>query len=367
MVRCLVPSRDAVGLRQVLSQLRTSGHSLDGVSRNKALAVCVGAGAMDLAELILAAGACSEEPDVVAYNTLLKGYAKAGEAQRCLALSRQMEARRVAPSAVTFGILLDAAARRKDLAAARELLKAIRQSDLAYNAVHCTSVLKGLIAAGLLDEAVEMLGEMRSRPGASPDLVAYTTVLRALGEQSRTRDGVALLRQMRQDEVLVDDVAFHSVLDGGAHGQHSGQEVLALLAELVDLGLQPSTATLSIVLKAMARSRDFDLAWTFLEGSHRRFGAQVARPRLFLQLGQACIRGGAEHRAAHVYRRFLELPGSEPELGEGAVAQQLIRACLAAGSERGALEIRSVAQQAGVHLHPWVAKSLSPTAAAATP
>lgn len=358
MVRCLAREHDVSGLRHLLEQMQNDGAELDAVSRNKALAMCVNENEMTMAELVLASDVCSEALDVVSYNTLLKGYSKVGDSRRCSSLSREMEAKCVAPSSVTFGILLDAAAKRKDRAGTRELLQAIRRSDMTCNVVHYTSILKGLVSAGFLDEAMEMLGEMRSRPGTTPDLFAYMTVLRALGEGGRAREGVAILQQMRENEVVIDEIAFHSVLDGCTHGQQSGQEVLQLLAQLVDLGLQPSTATLSIVLKALSRTRSFELAWTFLEGSHSRCGASVVRPRLFVQLGQACIRGGCEHRAAHLYRRFLELDASASERAEGWVAQQLIRTCLASGGERYAREIYGAATQDGVHLHPWVAKSL---------
>lgn len=359
LVRCLVCEQDMRGLRQLLQQMRGWGVSLDALSRNKMLAACCTEGATEMAELIVTSGACKEALDVVAYNTLLQGYSKVGNIKRCLALSKEMEARNVPPSAVTFGILFDAAAKRKDVATTREIYQLLLKSGTDYIAMHCTSILRALTSAGFVDEAAVMLTEMRSRFGAGPDAGAYTTVLRAYAKLGRTKESVQLLRQMRLDRVPIDGIAYHAVLEGAVHVQHQGQDVLQLYAQLADLGMCASTAILSVVVKALTRTSSFELAWSFLEGSHQLLGAKVVRPRLFLQLGQACVRGGCGQRAARLYRDFVKRHTDGTEVADGWVAQQLLRTCLTSGDNRHALEIYHSAIAAGVQLHPWVAKSLS--------
>lgn len=358
MVRSFAHRQDLQGLKRMLDGMCSMDMALDALSRNKALSACVAKGAIDLAELLMCHEACSQDLDCIAFSTLMKGYSRIGQKQRCFELKTEMQEKGVAPSAVTYGILLEVCVHYKDMDSARGIFREMQTSNLVFNAVHCTSFMKGLVSVGLVDDAAEMLSQMHRRTGAEPDLISYTTVLRAYGERGRTAEQLQLIEQMLRHKVKPDEIAYHAVLDGCCNAPLGGGDVLELLENLIELGLQPSTPTFSIVLKALARSKAFEAAIDFLEGAWHRFGDPAKRPRLFLQLGQACIKASQEATAVRAYQAFLRLRAMEGEEADGWVAQQMIRTCLGQGSVGTASIISLEAQRAGGTFPPWVAKAL---------
>ena len=81
---------------------------MDSVVYNTVLAACVSAEQLDEARKLLdqmvAAGGVT---DVITYNTLAKGYARAGRMGMCFEIYELMRQRGLTPSQVTYGILLD--------------------------------------------------------------------------------------------------------------------------------------------------------------------------------------------------------------------------------------------------------------------
>jgi len=195
MVKYYAVSKEVDGLAKMLTNLKKMRLKLDGLSRNKAIAACISRGGLEAAEFIMMHAPCDQEADVVTFNTLMKGYARAGQHARCFELKNKMESSGVPPSAVTYGILLEVCVACEDMDGARQISQEIMSSRMQFNAVHCTSLLKGLISADLLDDAVDLLLKMCERPCMEPDFISYTTVLRAFGERGRTREQVELLDQ----------------------------------------------------------------------------------------------------------------------------------------------------------------------------
>merc|ERR1719162_2082536 len=107
----------------------------------------------------------------------MKYYARAEKMSHCFQLREEMLSNGVQMSEVTFGTLLDACVRAKELDRAREVFGDLCASGLQLNVVHCTTFIKVLTGAGRLDEAAGVLEEMVRSPGVKPDLITYSTVV----------------------------------------------------------------------------------------------------------------------------------------------------------------------------------------------
>lgn len=308
-VRCYAHFRDKEGLQSLLREQELLGARPDGLTRNRALGACVTEGALDLADVLLGCADWGRDMDTVAYNTLMKGYARSGQLHRCHGLRREMQRAGLEATEVTYGILLDACISAKDFTGAKEVFLELSNSNVRMNAVHLTTFIKGLVAAGHFEEASDMIQDMMRSPGTEPDVVTYSTLTKAYADRGRVTEALNVVEQMIGQGVTPDEVIFHSVLSGCAGARAMGPgEITGVLERLLALGLQPTSATLSILAKAFAAGGFWDEAQEALDAAEHRWGL-AAEPRIYAELAQALLRaqGGWPGDAAAVTRRVLRL------------------------------------------------------------
>merc|ERR1719424_2008440 len=109
----------------------------------------------------------------------MKYNARSGDFARCFALHSEMLAKGLEASEVTYGILLDACVAAREFECAKKVFDDLCSSGLQLNVVHCTTFIKSLLSANKLDEAAAVLREMSSSSGVKPDLITYSTVVKA--------------------------------------------------------------------------------------------------------------------------------------------------------------------------------------------
>lgn len=308
-VRFLAHRRDLPGLERLAADVCRSGRPMDNLTLNRALAACMAEGAMDLASSLCAsasAGLCSEPMDVVSYNTLMKGFSRAGQLVRCFSVKAAMVAAGVQASEVTYGVLLDACIDARDFEGAKTVFVELSASHLQPNAVHCTTLIKGLIGAGQLKEADGVLSEMLESSRAIPDLITYSTLIRAHALEGNACRALAILSIMAKQGVQPDEILFNGVLNAccGPVTMPSAK-ITSVFNQLVTIGLTPTTTTLSILLKALGRNGAWAIALDTLREAPERFRLQP-EPRLYAQLVQACIKGGDIGRCVQTYAGLVD-------------------------------------------------------------
>eukprot|EP00971_Amphidinium_carterae_P345348 6486264-Amphidinium_carterae.1 len=173
MVRYYVHNRDPSGLRGFKL---ASAVQLDELIESRSLAVCAAAGARECAEALVCDGDALGE---VAYNTLLKCYMTAGQLDQCLDLWGEMERSGSRPSAATYGILLDACVRMKDVERATMVFNVALESGVLVTADLYTTFIKGLVKAGELLHAWEIVRKMRETSVLAPELSTCSALLKA--------------------------------------------------------------------------------------------------------------------------------------------------------------------------------------------
>jgi len=356
IVRYYAHWRDISGLIQLIKRQDALGAKFDAITRNRALAACVTEGAIDVAETLLTGNVWRECLDTVGFNTLIKGYSRSGHVSKCFELHEQMNAAGQRPSEVTFGILLDACISSDDLNNARRVFQDLRNSGLRMNAVHFTTFIKGLVASGDFMEADTVLQDMLCSPHTEPDLITYSTLVKAYADRGQVESAVGILKQMLNRHVEPDEVIFNSLLNGCVcrPSPMSAKEVFAVFDELIGYGLKPSAATLSILLKSLVRGEAWEAALQLLRGVPARFRMET-EPRLYAQLAQACITVGRGNVLQEVYEEFLASPASRnPHIAEN-VNGRLLKQCIRCARPEFASMLLDIALQAGSCVEPRVA------------
>eukprot|EP00448_Togula_jolla_P008009 CAMPEP_0170595660 /NCGR_PEP_ID=MMETSP0224-20130122/14685_1 /TAXON_ID=285029 /ORGANISM="Togula jolla, Strain CCCM 725" /LENGTH=623 /DNA_ID=CAMNT_0010919865 /DNA_START=138 /DNA_END=2009 /DNA_ORIENTATION=+ len=341
IVRCYAYSRDGEGLRRTMAVLEGLGLNVDGASLNRAFSICASASALDLADILLNHEVCAEGLDTVGYNTLMRAHAQAGHPERCYALFENFRGSGLSPSAMTFGILLDACIDARDFERARQTFAHLRRSGLTPNVVHYTTFMKGLVKAKELDAADALLEEMlASRGETQPDLVTYTTLVKAHSDCGDIKGVLRVLDRMREQGVASDPIILDIAMTGCCAKPMEAANVLHVLRFLMARhNLQPSTTTLSIVVKAFAQTSAWQEALDLLDTAKERLGVAV-EPRIFLQLAQACSRGKCSHRVLAVYAAMEKATRVDGLVMDDATNLRIYRLCTSVGQKVGAQKIR---------------------------
>jgi pentatricopeptide repeat protein len=339
LVRCYVRLRDSDGLRNTMADLHRRGCAFDNVTRNKAIAACMQKGVSfpKFAEVVAKYGSL----DAVGYNTMMKLYAKSRCLNRCLELREQMRKNGVKASEVTFGILLDACVSAGDSETAKRVFAELRDSGVRLNVVHWTNLIKGLIAGGWLSEADSMLDEMLSRPGTKPDLITYSTLVKAHAEQGNVGAALRLLAKMYEQGVRPDEIVFNNVIAGCSVVPVNSVVTLHTFDTLLKYGLKPSTMTLSLLLKAFLLSKAWGSAFDLLAKCPQRFHVEP-EIRLYVQIVQAAMRAKNSSVTEEAFEALLDAASLRGETLDTMMLSRLLQTCASSCNRRAVLRIRSL-------------------------
>jgi pentatricopeptide repeat protein len=348
MMRCFIGKQDMEGLRAILNELREAGHVIDSYTLNRSLAACGNVpSALYVAEELVMSRICTEEMDGVGYNSLMKCNARSGRFARCLELRTEMLAKGLELSEITYGILLDASVNAKELACARTIFNDLCSSSLCLNVVHCTTFIKGLICAGQLDEAAGVLHEMNCSSAVKPDLIAYSTLVKAYAEVGNVPSSLKILEQMLQQNVRPDEIIFNSALGACCSFPMKSNNVMHTFDTLADYGMKPTTTTFSILLKSLALTDAHVLALQVLCDAPAKFGI-APEMRLYTQLIRACVKSRDCRMGVKVFDAMLKASRDSGKKVETADVNRLIRSCGLEGAPNLAFEIQQLAQNAGI-------------------
>jgi len=363
MVRCCVCLQDVAGLQEKLTAICSRKQHVDTLALNRALAACSGAEcALELAEVLAAASVCSEGLDTVGYNTLMKYNARMGRLSRCLEIRSQMLNIGLEASEVTFGILLEACVSTGDIDNARNVFKDLFASGLCVNVVHCTTFIKALIGANKLDEAAGVIQDMANSSVVKPDLITYSTLVKAYAENGNVTSAVKMLQHMLDHGLRPDEIIFNAVLTTCSTFPLKAASVMQTFEKLNSLGMRPTTSTLSILVKALALSQSWTIALRVVNTAHEKFGL-VPEMRLYAQLAQACVKARDFKVALEVFDDMTKESQRRSLPVDAAIVGRFIQSCLSSGAPDTAAEIREAAKRAGISLNrrdeQWLNSSLA--------
>merc|ERR1719487_529811 len=125
----------------------------------------------------------------------MKAYVKNSASEKCFELYNKMLNAGVARSAFTCGILLDAHIANHDVDKAMALFRDMDHS--VSNSVHYTIILKGLIQAQRIQDAVAFFKEI-----PQPDVITFSTLIKAHCDTGALDEAVEILKNMVNTGVM---------------------------------------------------------------------------------------------------------------------------------------------------------------------
>lgn len=200
----------------ILHDMERRSVNVDSLALNVVLATGVAADQLEaVANLIAEADQRTPPiPDVVSYNTLVKGYAQRGNTSGASSTVDRMKARGLMPNAITFNTAMDAAVRSGDAAAAWRLLADMQRVGLRPDKFTCSIIVKGLAKAPnvrQVQDALALLKEVDSACDPTLKSTLYHSVFDAAARASGPGGGVSLqaqaFAQMRAQRVQASPAA----------------------------------------------------------------------------------------------------------------------------------------------------------------
>lgn len=242
--------------------------------------------------------------DPVSYNTVIRGFARAGLLSRCFDCLHDMLKHGLEPDDITFGTLLDMCIADNNIGAANEVVNLLVGSDRPMDTVMCTLFIKGLVRANCLPKAMELYREMAQREGARPDIVTYSVLIKALVDQHELQQALHLMDDMVQVGHMPDDIILTHLLEGCRYvGNHAlGKK---LFEDMLAAGVKPSEFTLMTMLKLHGRCGAHKEAHALVASWEKEHGV---KPKVihYTCLMSGCLRSKSYKQAWAAYELMCE-------------------------------------------------------------
>ncbi|CAK9183958.1 unnamed protein product [Ilex paraguariensis] len=191
----------------------------------------------------------TQNPNILLFNSMIKGYSLCGPFQRSIHLFSIMKKRGIWADEFTFASLLKACASLCDL----KLGRGVHTEILILGFEGFSSIRIGIIelytSCERIEEAKRVFDEMSHR-----DVIVWNLMVHGYCRSGDVDMGFHLFRQMRERSV----VSWNAMISCLAHSSRES-EALELFREMQDTGFEPDEATVITMLPVCARLGEVDV------------------------------------------------------------------------------------------------------------
>jgi len=193
-----------------------------------------------------------EDVDEIVFNSLLNVLGHVGDMLKLQQTLSKMTEYGVPPSAVTYGTVVKAYGRARDIDAVLKVWNDMRGRCLGVNPVTCGCVLDACVKCGHLDKAMAIFQEMRLQ-GLHKNTVLYATLIKGLAKVRDLVCAVHLYQEMRVEGVPCNLVTFNSLMDVCVRCGDL-QTAALFLQDMMQMGIEPDLITFSTLIKGYSHT-----------------------------------------------------------------------------------------------------------------
>lgn len=189
-------------------------------------------------------------PDVVTFNTLIRGLCVNSRVREAFGVFRLMAGRGCEPDVVSYNTLLDGLVRVGRLVDARELFDEMRRrSDVVFspNVVSYTTLIRGYCRRLMVDEAVGLLGNMLV-VGLKPNGITFNTLMKGFCEAGK----FDLMRVFFDKKIGFEpDVCSFNTLIAAYCNAGNVDDAVKVFEGLNGLGMRADSSTYSSLIRGL--------------------------------------------------------------------------------------------------------------------
>uniref|UniRef100_A0A0D9X1S6 Pentacotripeptide-repeat region of PRORP domain-containing protein n=1 Tax=Leersia perrieri TaxID=77586 RepID=A0A0D9X1S6_9ORYZ len=197
--------------------------------------------------------------DMVLYNCMVDGYAKAGQVEEAMGLVDRMRLEGVRPSSGTLVGVLSASGASGALAAGRRLHDIALETGLELDTALGTALMDMYFKCGYPSEAVAVFDVMQEK-----DVKAWTVMIMGFGVNGQTGEVISLFRAMEEDGVLPNEVTFLAVLNACSHSGLVSEGKKFMESMVLQYGISPTAEHYGCIVDLLGRAGRLDEAYELL-------------------------------------------------------------------------------------------------------
>lgn len=177
------------------------------------------------------------------FEILIRMHSDANRGLRVYYVYEKMKKFGVKPRVFLYNRIMDALVKNRHFDLVMSVYDDFKADGLVEEGVTFMILVKGLCKAGRVDEALELLGKMRSL--CKPDVFAYTAMVRVLISEGNLDGCLRVWEEMRHDNVEPDVMAYATIVMGLCKGNRveKGYELfneMKVKGYLIDRGIYGS-------------------------------------------------------------------------------------------------------------------------------
>jgi pentatricopeptide repeat protein len=297
-----------------------------------------------------------------AFGSIIRAYGFIGDIEGVWDTWREMRARRVLPTSITLGCMVEAVVGNAGPEAGYKMIQEAASDDETrplLNAIIYCSVMKGfshqknfdrmwevyqevlegghkcsIVTYNTMVDACARCNEMArvpellqhmDRQGIKPNVVTYGAIIKGYVQENKVDQALALLSDMKKNTAISpDEIAYNTVLDGCARNGFFDRG-LEILKEMESTGVTPTNFTLSVLVKLCNRARRLESAFELCQAVSERHSI---RPNIHVynNLMFACVGHAQLPRALQVLKRAV----AEKNRPDARTYTILLRGCVSA-------------------------------------
>lgn len=363
LLKCIQNGSQSHYVERILKVFEEMEGDMDEVLLSSVVEACIRVGRCDLLVPVLKKTRNNKRLQVKSphtYGSIIRAYGFVKDMAAVWETWRELRARRIGPTSVALGCMVEALVTNGDTEAGYQLIKEIQADEECkhnVNAVIYCSVLKGfshmkkfdrvwsvyqemlghklqfsIVTFNTLVDACARSGEMGRIPqllermveqGIDPNLITYSAILKGYCQEGRLEEAVKFKENMVQTTTFrPDEVMYNTLLDGCAR-QGLFDRGMSLLEEMQNNGVLPTNFTLSVLVKLASRSKRPTEAFELCDKLTNKYGFRL-NGHVYSNLVQCCVVNKDLHRGLEVYDRMLQ----ERVTPDARTYQILLRGCI---------------------------------------
>uniref|UniRef100_A0A0D3H1P6 Pentacotripeptide-repeat region of PRORP domain-containing protein n=1 Tax=Oryza barthii TaxID=65489 RepID=A0A0D3H1P6_9ORYZ len=197
--------------------------------------------------------------DLVLYNCMVDGYAKAGQVEEAMGLVDRMRLEGVRPSSGTLVGVLSACGASGAMAAGSRLHEIALEAGLELDTALGTALMDMYFKCGYPSEAVAVFDAMQER-----DVRAWTVMIMGFGVNGQAGEVISLFRSMEEDGVVPNEVTFLAVLNACSHGGLVSEGKKFMESMVLQYGIFPNTEHYGCIIDLLGRAGRLDEAYELI-------------------------------------------------------------------------------------------------------
>lgn len=186
------------------------------------------------------------------YNMILRGWFKMGWWAKCREFWEKMDEDGIIKDLFSYSIYMDIQCKSGKPWKAVKLYKEMKKKGIKLDVVAYNTVIRAIGVLEGVDVAVHLGREMLEL-GCEPNVVTYNTIVKLLCENGRVREAYKVLDKMSKRGCAPNVITYHCIF----RCLEKPNEILVLLDRMIESGVSPTLDTYVLLLKKFGR-------WGFL-------------------------------------------------------------------------------------------------------